>query len=253
MAGTEQDVESRAKNSQFEKRKDQDSRTGNQKRLAQGESVSMGGSTILARKKQKTSNSLITTSADSTPAGSAAKSNEPAPSIAIPSAVSSTHEVTTMSIGSNSHIQQKVTRILDFLCKEIEPSAQQKAVMLYAKGPTVSKMISIVEIAKREIGQVGQWYQYNLVESKLSDQPKTQGNQDGQSAEDQHMDEGASEDEEEGSAAFEKMKTPFERAIEGRDKVRAVPTMRIFVSRTRIESLKKSSGEQSNTPVKNSK
>lgn len=49
------------------------------------------------------------------------------------------------------------------------------------------------------------------------------------------------EEEEEEEEAFEIMKTPFERALEAeaRPKIRAVPTFTLYLSRVRIESLKK--------------
>ncbi|KAG4430816.1 hypothetical protein IFR05_013693, partial [Cadophora sp. M221] len=52
------------------------------------------------------------------------------------------------------------------------------------------------------------------------------------------------EDEE----AFEVMKTPFERALEseGKSKVRAMPVMSMYLSRVRIEGLRKAYGEQTN-------
>ncbi|TVY33503.1 hypothetical protein LOCC1_G006649, partial [Lachnellula occidentalis] len=54
------------------------------------------------------------------------------------------------------------------------------------------------------------------------------------------------EDEEEEEESFETMKTPFERAIEGKSKVRAVPGMTTYLSRVRIERLGKKYGEQTN-------
>jgi len=42
------------------------------------------------------------------------------------------------------------------------------------------------------------------------------------------------------------MKTPFERSIEGRPKIRAIPVIVIYLSRVRIEALKKIHGEQTN-------
>jgi len=45
---------------------------------------------------------------------------------------------------------------------------------------------------------------------------------------------------------FETMKTPLERAIEERPKVRALPIMTIYLSRVRIERLKVAYGEQTN-------
>jgi Alba len=155
-----------------------------------------------------------------------------------------THDVTSMSIISSSHIQQKVTRALAILslCPPIPP-AKPKVVMLHSKAPVASKMISIAEIVKREIVKNGgKWYQYNklgqIVEKKRdryggTKKQKSSG-EDGSMAED--GDEYAGHDSEE---EFETMKTPFERAIEGKPKVRAVPVMTLYLSLVRIDSLRK--------------
>ncbi|KUJ15640.1 uncharacterized protein LY89DRAFT_537840, partial [Mollisia scopiformis] len=57
---------------------------------------------------------------------------------------------------------------------------------------------------------------------------------------DKSMEDVEQSDEEE--EAFEIMKTPFERAIEGTAKVRAVPVMTICLSRVRVESLRREYG-----------
>lgn len=92
-----------------------------------------------------------------------------------------------------------------------------------------SKLITVVEIAKREIaGGGGKWYQYNVVERSLEERERESGG------------EAVEEDGEEES--FETMKTPFERAIEGTKVVRAVPGMTTYLARVRIEGLRKEYG-----------
>ncbi|KAG0646006.1 hypothetical protein D0Z07_7761 [Hyphodiscus hymeniophilus] len=67
-----------------------------------------------------------------------------------------THDVTTQSIISSSHIQQKVTRVLEILSVYPTPANEKpRVVMLHAKAACASKMISIAEIAKREIAREG--------------------------------------------------------------------------------------------------
>lgn len=46
----------------------------------------------------------------------------------------------------------------------------------------------------------------------------------------------------EDTAAFETMKTPLERAVEGKPKIRAVPVMTIYLSRVRVDALKSAFG-----------
>lgn len=156
-----------------------------------------------------------------------------------------THNVTTMSIVSSSHIQQKVTRALEILSEypTIAP-AKPKVVMLHAKAPVASKLITIAEIVKREIAKDGgKWYQYNRLgqvmeekkrEEHVGKRKKKVGGADEEMADHEDGGEGQESEEE-----FETMKTPFERAIEGKPKVGAVPVMTIYLSRVRVDSLKK--------------
>ena len=121
-------------------------------------------------------------------------------------------------------------------------------VVLYAKAKAAAKMVSIAEIVKREIGALDEgkakWLQYNWVEGFVEEhKPKEdlKGNGKGMGNEDVEMGDG-DEDAESEEEGFEVMKTPFERAIEGTKKVRAVPIMSIYLSRVRIESLRREYG-----------
>ena len=75
---------------------------------------------------------------------------------------------TTMSILSSSKIEQKVrnlllrTRIPDVTGDETKPGV----VVLNAKGLSISKMVSVVEIAKRAIKAEGtKWFQVSCIET----------------------------------------------------------------------------------------
>lgn len=153
--------------------------------------------------------------------------------------------IENMNIISASSIQKKVTRAVDAIVGRTAP--KQVVVELRAKAPVTSKMISVVEIAKRQIALKGEkWYQYSKVEQvllerkaegkNLQDSKKTKEKEDGPIEQD-NKDE---EDEEE--EAFETMKTPFERANEGAIKVRAMPVMTIYLTHARIDELKKAYG-----------
>jgi len=154
-----------------------------------------------------------------------------------------THDVTIINIISSSQIQQKVTRALELLSEyPTPPQTKPKVVMLHAKAPIASKLITIAEITKREIVKGGgKWFQYNklgqIVEEK---KPREEKGKEKVAGRDVSMaengdEEGLNESEEE----FETMKTPFERAIEGKPKVRAAPVMTVYLSRERIDSLRK--------------
>lgn len=159
-----------------------------------------------------------------------------------------THDLTTMSIISSSQIQQKVKRVLEILAVyPTVPPAKSNVVMLHAKAVVASKMISIVEIAKREIGKnEGKWFQYSTVEQQLEEKEvrhnKGSTNDTNGKASGEVETTGLDEDPEDDGEGFETMKTPFERALEGKQKVRAVPIMAIYLSRVRIESLSNSHG-----------
>ncbi len=131
--------------------------------------------------------------------------------------------------------------------------------MLHAKAPCAAKMISIAEIAKREIAKEGgKWFQYNRVEvvmAEIKDATKKchrkEGLPNGKSGEEDdgagggEMDAVNGQDTEvvdEESTAFETMKTPFERANEHQPKLRAVPVMSVFLSRVRIDGLRRAYG-----------
>lgn len=79
----------------------------------------------------------------------------------------------------------------------------------------------------------------------MREQQQEQQITQGQRGEEREMLAGDGEEEEEDDG-FEAMKTPFERSIEGRVKVRAVPVLTIWLSAGRVEALKRRYGEQSN-------
>jgi hypothetical protein len=158
----------------------------------------------------------------------------------------SEYEFTTINVISSSHVQQKVTQALGVLSVyPIIPPAKPAVVMLYSKAPVAAKLITIAEITKREIGQNGgKWFQYNkldsVVEKKMNSKGETVGKVNAESPKDSSaMEVDGEEDPESEGEAFETMKTPFERAIEGRPKIRSVPVMTLYLSRVRVDSLRR--------------
>ncbi|TVY23742.1 hypothetical protein LHYA1_G006715 [Lachnellula hyalina] len=157
--------------------------------------------------------------------------------------LASTHDVLRMSIISSTQMEKKVTAILKYL----DTPEKAAVVMLHSKAKVASKLISIVEIAKREIAAGGgKWFQYNVVEGVLEEKSEGEHGEDEGGVKIGEVDNIDVEDEEEEEESFETMKTPFERAIEGKPKVRAVPGMTTYLSRVRIDRLGKKYGEQTN-------
>lgn len=153
--------------------------------------------------------------------------------------LASTHDVLRMSIISSTQIEKKVTAIL----KHLDTPDKAAVVMLHSKAKVASKLISVVEIAKREIAAGGgKWFQYNAVEGLLEENSGGEDGEDEGGVKVGKADGMNVEEEDEEEESFETMKTPFERAIEGKAKVRAVPGMTTYLSRIRIEGLGKKYG-----------
>jgi hypothetical protein len=174
----------------------------------------------------------------------------------LPAELLNAYDITTVNIVSSSSINKKATRALEVLgTYPVDKSRgeKEKVVVLQAKAKVASKMVSVVEICKREVGKEGgKWFQYNAVgEVRGKFEGKEGGGKgvekgvggDSEAAEEAVESEDKDKDEEE---SFETMKTPFERTIEGKPKVRAVPVMTVYLSRVRIDSLRKAHGEQTN-------
>ena len=187
-------------------------------------------------------------------------------------------EFTTMSIISSSKIGQKVNSLLERLDKFsfADLNAKPNVVLLHAKASVASKLVSIVEIAKRAIEQDGgKWWQYSRVHGEITElkekKPKeaaggktlaewerekhSQQEQKQESAKDTMATElrdgnapmaAESEDEEDG-AAFETMEVDpgsgkATGGAEARRKIRAVPVLTIYLSRVPVADLKTAYG-----------
>ncbi|KAI6248619.1 hypothetical protein HI914_03558 [Erysiphe necator] len=156
--------------------------------------------------------------------------------------ISENYNIKSLNIKSASKIHAKVVQALEVLSSfpAIGAGAKHGLVLLEAKSNACCKMISIVEIIKRQIVQEmqGKWYQYNTLEQNLVKRKEiqTEKKDDTQLPNEDGVD----------TENFEIMKTPFERAIYGVPKVRLEPVMKIYLSRVRIEHLRKIYGEQTN-------
>lgn len=161
------------------------------------------------------------------------------PSI-LPGELEKSYEVKNINIISASQIQKKVTQTLEILSDQpIDPHSKPWVVILQSKAPVASKMITIVEISKREIAKSGgKWFQYNKI-AQVTIERKENPKKDGEKTSTENNTDDDKVDDEEERDDFETMKTPFERAIEGKPKVRSMPVMTVFLSRVRIDRLRR--------------
>ncbi|KAG9653211.1 hypothetical protein KCU95_g8982, partial [Aureobasidium melanogenum] len=138
--------------------------------------------------------------------------------------VSAKYTLLQLSVISSSSISNRTTSLIAHI-KSTTADSKPAIVALHAKAPVANKLISIVEIAKRELKESGlNVYQYNALGSELvQSTPATKDttNQDAMS------------DEE---PAFEK--------VEQGTAVRNIPTMTTYLSLTPIKELKQAYGEQ---------
>lgn len=182
-------------------------------------------------------------------------------------------EFTTMSIVSSSRMEQKVRNLL-LRTKRLSERTKPGVVILTAKADVASKMVGIVEIAKRTIRQEGgKWWQYSKLHSQVIELKKkktmpkraeggstlrewadeqeekvepvpggTKENHDGDH--DVPNDKGArlddqDKDEDEDEGAFQTMGRHQVMAYdESRSKMRAIPIMTIYLSQVPVPALR---------------
>jgi hypothetical protein len=149
--------------------------------------------------------------------------------------LSKTHDITRISCQSNTQISSKVTKIISTLSpqpkgkEDSSKTSQPALVILVAQSRWANKLISIVEIAKRDLGSKGlKFFQYNALSSEIVEverKPKATGvgaaPQDGE----------ASEDE-----AFQTMNAGV--SDEGGVKKRAVPVMTTYLALQPVKALR---------------
>jgi hypothetical protein len=174
-------------------------------------------------------------------------------------------DVQVHSVLSSSKMQKKVASVLRHL--DMHPyaapsvsaaassgasgSGKPRVSVLRARACDAGKLVSIAEIAKREIAD-GVWFQYMALGEEVRDVARTKGRGDDTVVEETRL-EGArrgenKDNDDEGRKDvdddFEVMKTRFERAVEGTPKKRAVAIVSLFLARVSINELKQRFGEQ---------
>ena len=168
----------------------------------------------------------------------------------------SKYEFTSMSIISSSKIELKVRnlqrRLEKFSFADIK--AKPQVVALHANAPVVSKMVTVIQIVKKNIEkEKGKWWQYSKLQGQimeLEETPKKGNGGDKTLREWQRVQAAAGglvsatanvEDEGveagDGDPAFEMMDSK-DQGIETRKKVRAVPVMTIYMSMVPVKEFK---------------
>lgn len=117
--------------------------------------------------------------------------------------------------------------------------------MLHSRAADVSKMVTVMEIAKRRMGEIGQvWYQYNRVYeveeeasqcNKVSSTSNSGARADGTPT---VIEDTVLEHDNDGDESFEPMETPLDLAIRDKPAIESKNTyMSIFLSRVPMPEL----------------
>lgn len=156
------------------------------------------------------------------------------------------YEIMTTSVISSSKINNKVTAVLshlghvDLFSQESRPGVM----MLHARAADASKMVTVMEIAKRRMGEIGQvWYQYNRV-YEVAESRSNKANSasiGGGRAQGTHTvieDTIQDDDDDEDDGSFEPMETPLDLAIRDKPITESKNTyMSMFLSRVPMPEL----------------
>jgi hypothetical protein len=140
------------------------------------------------------------------------------------------HEITRISCQSNTQISPKATKIISTLSapEDTENANKPALVILVAQSRWANKLISIVEIAKRDLESKGtQVFQYNALSSEIVEierKPKHKG-----------VGAAATED---GDASDEEAFQTMGAGEEGGMKKRAVPVMTTYLTTQPVKALR---------------
>lgn len=136
-------------------------------------------------------------------------------------ALATKYNVTKLSVASGTQVSSRVSAIVAKLGSSSQTDSKPTILCLTAKAKAANKLISVVEIGKRELATKGiKCFQYNVLSSQMIEidrQPSKAGDGD--------------EDE----AAFETMDGA---TTVGTKKKRNVPVLTIYLASRSIEELK---------------
>ena len=93
--------------------------------------------------------------------------------------LTSKYSFAQMTVKSGVKIEKKVRTLIEFMSRfsYLDPSIKPGIVALRADSASVNKLISVVEIAKREIEAIergGKWWQYNELDSEVKEISRNQ-------------------------------------------------------------------------------
>ena len=146
----------------------------------------------------------------------------PSMASSLEAALEAKYDVGKHRVISSTHISDRTAGIVARLTSESPPGEKPAVVCLTAQAKVASKLISVIEITKRELASRGlKCYQYNAMSSQLMDVPRST-RKPAKAA-------GESDSED----AFETMG-----ASEPETKKRNVPLMTVYLSRMSIKELR---------------
>jgi len=155
------------------------------------------------------------------------------------------YSIATASVISSSKINKKVTQVLSHLghVDLFSQTSTPGVMMVHARANDANKMVTVMEIAKRQMNQAGQpWYQYNRV-YEVADGHGSKGKPTGRGADQTVIENtvlGAKDADsgDEGEDPFEPAETPFERAVREKPAEESKTTyMSVFLSRVPMPEL----------------
>ena len=154
-----------------------------------------------------------------------------------------------MSIKSNSKINTKVKNLLAHMSRFSFTDTDPKPgiIVIDARASDAAKMLSVIEIAKREIEageRSGKWFQYSRVSSELTKIPRQLKNASNQMDDDDARDQDGVRSKDKGDTLASKDPATGGPHI----KLRAIPVLTIYMTRISIPELKQEYGEQTNDP-----
>ncbi|KAI3394674.1 hypothetical protein diail_2421 [Diaporthe ilicicola] len=154
------------------------------------------------------------------------------------------YSIATTTVISSSKINKKVTQVLSHLghVDLFSPSSIPGVMMVHARAHDANKMVTVMEIAKRQMNKAGQpWYQYNRVYEVADGRgpgANGTGRKEDQTVIENTVLEGQGADGGDDDDAFEPVETAFERAIRERPAEESKATyMSIFLSRVPMPEL----------------
>lgn len=156
------------------------------------------------------------------------------------------YEIITTSVISSSKINNKVTAVLSHLghVDLFSQDSRPGVMMLHARAADASKMVTVMEIAKRRMGEIGQaWYQYNRVyevaEAARGNQTSSNSNGGGRADGTQTViEDTVLENDDKEDDSFEPLETPLDLAIRDKPAIESKNTyMSMFLSRVPMPEL----------------